>query len=110
MDKVREMRLRKVLQDALNYFDEPTPSAYSRCVEITERLFYKNEAQVVLVMNRRDYTELRMMLWHHQNCLHVLDNDLSIARNFQTPHGEVKYIIVDPTVDAMYGYLLAEKQ
>ena len=109
MEKYREMRLKKLLTDALNYFDEPTPSAYSRCVEITERLFYKNEAQVVLVMNRRDYIELRA-LWHHQNCLTVLEGDLGIARNFQTPHGEVKYIIVDPTVDAMYGYLLAEKQ
>ena len=109
MDKCREMRLKKVLQDALNYFDEPKPSAYARCVEITERLFYKNDAVVVLVMNRRDYLELRA-IWHHQNCLTVFDDDLGIARNFQTPHGEVKYIIVDPTVDAMYGYLLAEKQ
>ena len=105
MDKVREMRLKKVLQDALNYFDEPTPSAYDRFLNITEKLFENPKAKVVLVMNRKDFKAI-------SGCTSFDNpyNTMEIKKNMYSAHGEVEYTILDDAVDAMYGYLLAEKQ
>ena len=97
-------RLKKVLDSLIS----ERPSAYERCLDITEKLFGKTGVDnkgVVLVMNRRDYSELGK-IWHHQDCLTVIDGDLGISRKYQTLHGECDYVILDDGVKGMYGYLI----
>lgn len=102
MEAEKRENLIKKLQDVVEKLIKERPSAYNRCVDLTEELFYKYD-KIVLVMNRRDYVELAN-IWHQ----HVSNafEDIGIKKGFQTPHGEVDYLIVDDSVKEMYGYIL----
>lgn len=101
MEAVRRERIIKQLQDVVKALIEDRPNAYTKCVDVTEKLFYTND-KVVLVMNGLDFLELSR-IWHQ----HYDYNPriINVFTNFQTPHGEVSYLIVDDSVKEMYGYI-----
>ena len=94
-------RLKKVLDSLIS----ERPSAYDRCVDITEKLFGETGSDnkgVVLVMNGKDFLDI-CTIWHQH--YEYDPRNLSVFADFQTPHGECDYVIVDDTVGEMRGYL-----
>lgn len=105
MEAIRRERIIKQLADILNVLKQERPTAYNRCVDVTEKLFYKRAftGGVVLVMNAFDYNELAA-IWHTETI--PIINGLGVKRGFCTPHGDVDYLIIDNKIKEMFGYLI----
>lgn len=100
MEAVRRERIIKQLSEVIDTLVKERPTAYDRCVDLTEKLFYKHD-RVVLVMNHKDFMDL-CHIWHQS---YDIKFPLMIVRDFQTPHGVPIYTIVDQDVERMYGFI-----
>ena len=99
MDYTRRQKIIKLLKDAISGLSES--STYDRLIDITEKLFLDLDARVVIVMNHREYLELREHL--KMQVVDVTD-DIGICPKVTTPHGIIDYMIIDPEATKMFGY------
>ena len=102
MEAVRREKIIKKLRDIISSLESDRPKVYETLIDITQELFLPIDARVVLVMNHWDYKYITSIL----DIPYTLDSDLEIRRNIMTPHGNVEYVIIDNTVNEMYGFTI----